>query len=401
ENGPPVGSPISVEVSGEDFHEVGEMASRLRRQIADAVPGAANLSDDYRVGRPEMRLRIDRGAAKRVGASTESVAGALRAAIHGTKASTFRDGKDEYDITVRLAREHRMDLQSILALRIPGREDTSPDTFAVPLSSVARYELAGGNGSVRHIDQDLVVTISGDIQEGQNQNAVQAQVVDLIEKAELPEGFHVRLGGSNDEQKSSEEFLGKAFLIAVFLISIVLVTQFGRFDLPMIILASVILSLIGVLWGLIITGTSFGVIMTGIGVISLAGVVVNNAIVLLDYVEQLREQGLPMREALVKAGMTRFRPVILTALTTLLGLVPMAIGLSVDFVNLKIMVGSQSAQWWGPMAVAVIFGLAFATVLTLVLVPTMYSIMEDLQVKRAKAVTALRRLLGRDTTPAE
>ena len=144
------------------------------------------------------------------------------------------------------------------------------------------------------------------------------------------------------------------------------------------IFATVVLSLIGVLWGLLVTGTPFGVIMTGIGVISLAGVVVNNAIVLLDYVQQLREAGFETRDALIEAGMTRFRPVVLTALTTMLGLLPMAVGLSVDFFALEVALGTQSAQWWGPMAVAIIFGLAFATVLTLVLVPTMYTIRGDI-----------------------
>jgi multidrug efflux pump subunit AcrB len=168
-------------------------------------------------------------------------------------------------------------------------------------------------------------------------------------------------------------------VIAIFLIALVLVAQFNRIDIPLIILATVILSLIGVLWGLILTGTSFGIIMTGLGVISLAGVVVNNAIVLLDYVEQLRARGMSAYEALIEAGAARFRPVILTALTTILGLVPMAIGLSIDFAELRVITGTANADWWGPMAVAVIFGLAFATVLTLVMVPTLYSILEDVR----------------------
>jgi multidrug efflux pump subunit AcrB len=374
--GPPVGSPISVEVSGEDFHEVGEYAARVQRDLAE-IAGATSLRDNYRVGRPEMRLRINRGAAKRVGASTAQVAQAVRSAVAGAVATTIREGEEEHDVVVELAPRFRDDLQSILALRIPGREDTSPDTFAVPLSSVASYELAGGSGSIRHIDQDLVVTVDGDVEEGFNENAVRGEVQKYIEESEPPEGIHLRLGGANDEQRESQEFLGNAFLIAVFLILVVLVTQFNRFDLPLIILASVVLSLIGVLWGLVITGTSFGIIMTGIGVISLAGVVVNNAIVLLDYVEQLRDRGHSMYDALIEAGMTRFRPVIITALTTILGLVPMAAGINFDFGKGEVVLGSQSAQWWGPMAVAVVFGLAVATVLTLVLVPTMYSIMED------------------------
>lgn len=389
--GPPVGKPIAVEVSGDDFHQVGALAAKVRRGLRE-VEGTTDLSDNYRVGRPEMRMRIDRGAAKRVGASTRQVAGAIRTAVAGTKASTLRDGEDEYDIQVELAPAHREDLQSVMSLRIPGREDTSPDTFAVPLSAVATYELAGGSGSIRHIDQDLVVTITGDVIEGYNQNAVREKVVEYLEGYETPPGFHLRLGGADDEQKNAQEFLGNAFLVALFLIMFVLVAQFNSFMTPTVIMGSVVLSLIGVLWGLIITGTSFGIIMTGIGVISLAGVVVNNAIVLLDYVEQLRERGMPLREALLEAGVTRFRPVMLTAVTTVLGLVPMATGISVDFTQMRLVLGSQSAEWWGPMAVAVIFGLTFATVLTLVAVPTMYHIIEDVRGLGARVGARVRGL---------
>ncbi len=423
--GPPVGPPIAVEITGESFHEVGSVAAQLRRQIAANVEGVTGLSDDYRVGRPEMRLRIDRGAAKRVGASTQGVAYTVRTAVNGSEASVFRDGEDEYDIVVEVAPEFRDDLQAVMNLRIPGKEDTSPDTFPVPLSAVARYDLAGGSGAIRHVDQDLVVTISGEIVEGVNENEVRQAVAAFIGEVDKPEGIFANIAGAQDEQQEAAEFLTRAFFIAIFLILICLVLMFGRADEAetepvgflatmysigerflgvgltiAIIFATVILSLIGVFWGLMLTGTPFGVIMTGIGVISLAGVVVNNAIVLLDYVEQLRHTVKDTREVLIQAGMTRFRPVVLTALTTMLGLVPMAIGLSLDFTggaaqlftalsggdadfSKVVALGTQSAQWWGPMAVAIIFGLAFATLLTLVLVPTMYSIRGDmLQVTR-------------------
>ena len=398
--GPPVGAPIAVEVQGEDFHEVGAVAARVRRDL-EQIDGTTNLSDNYRVGRPEMRLRVNRAAAERVGASTQDVAMAVRTAITGTKASTLRQGEDEHDIVVMLAPQYKDDLQAVMSLRIPGREDTSPDTFWVPLSAVAGYELAGGSGSIRHIDQDLVVTIEGDVQEGFNENAVRAEVLEHIERAEVPQGMHLRLGGADDEQRKAQEFLSTAFLVALFLVAMVLVAQFNRFDVPFIIMTSVLLSLIGVLWGLILTGTAFGIIMTGIGIISLAGVVVNNGIVLLDYVQQLRwEEGWDPYDALVEAGLTRFRPVILTALTTILGLVPMAAGINFDFAEFELIIGSQSAQWWGPMAVAVIFGLAFATVLTLVLVPTMYSIVLDLRALGSR-IRSLFRRNKQATTPAE
>ncbi len=375
--GPPVGEPVAVEVSGEDFHEVGRIASQVRRDIA-AVPGVTDLSDNYRVGRPEMRIEIDRGAAKRIGASTQRVAGTIRTAVAGNVASKLRDGEDEYDIRVELSPEYRNDLQSILALRVPG-DSAGPGTPAVPLSAVASYDLAGGSGSIRHIDQDLVVTIAGDVEEGFNEDSVRQAVKQRLDELQpnLPGGYHLRLGGADDEQQKTQLFLRNAFLVSIALIALVLVSQFNRYDLPLIILFSVILSLVGVLWGLIITRTPFGVVMTGLGVISLAGVVVNNAIVLLDYVEKLKEWGKSTHEALVEAGMTRFRPVMLTAVTTILGLVPMAVGMNINYRQLTVLFGGTSAEWWGPMAVAVIFGLAFATVLTLVQVPVMYSIIED------------------------
>ncbi|MFK7999907.1 MAG: efflux RND transporter permease subunit [Polyangiales bacterium] len=374
--GPPVGSPIDVRVSGDEVHELGRLAARVRRDLRE-IEGSTGLTDNYRVGRPEMRLRIDRGAAKRVGSSTQAVAGTVRAAVAGQKASAWRDGEDEYDIMVTVAPEFREDLQAIMALRIDGREDISPDTFPVPLSAVATYELAGGTGAIHHIDQQLVVSVTGDVEEGYQQDVVQQAVLDYIDETELPPGYSLSLGGSNDEQAETGEFLARAMLIALLLILCVLVFQFNAILTPIIVLYSVILSLVGVLWGLVLTGTPFGIMMTGLGVISLAGIVVNNAIVLLDYVGQLRERGATVVDALVRAGMTRFRPVILTAITTVLGLIPMAIGVSLDFRKFKLIVGSTTASWWAPMAIAIIFGLGAATLLTLVLIPSLYAIAED------------------------
>jgi multidrug efflux pump subunit AcrB/outer membrane protein TolC len=374
--GPPVGKPIEILVSGDELDAVGAFALDVMRQVS-RLQGVTALENDYKVGRPEMRLVVDRGAAKRVGVSTAAVGDAVRSAIAGVKASALRDGDNEHDIIVQLAPEYRSDLQSVLGLRLPGREDRSPDTFPVPISTVASYELVGGSGSIQHVDQDLVVTITGDVLYGFNENDVRAEVLALVEGIDAPAGMALSLGGADQEQQESAAFLGRAFAIAVALIMMVLVTQFDSLSMPLIIIFTVILSLTGVLWGLLLTGTPFSVIMTGIGVISLAGVVVNNAIVLLDYVQQLLERGFSVEDALVEAGLTRFRPVVLTAITTTLGLVPMAIGVSLDFLNFKLNVGGQSAEWWGPMAVAVIFGLTFATLLTLVMVPTFYSINDD------------------------
>ena len=389
EMGPPVGKPIEIQVSGSDFHEVGLVAKGLMREI-EKIEGVTDLSSDYRVGRPELRLRVDRGAAKRVGVSTQAVGGAVRSAIAGTKASALRDGEDEYDIVVEVAPEYKSDIQRILQLRVPGREDTSPNTFPVPLSAVATYEIAGGSGTIKHLDQDLVVTIAGDVVNKDEEAMVRQEVTKFLSAWEAPPGISVGMGGAAEEQQAAMDFLVWAFGLAVALILMVLVAQFDSIALPAIIMFTVVLSLVGVLWGLILTGTPFGIIMTGIGVISLAGVVVNNAIVLLDYVEQVRKRGLSVNDALLLAGVTRFRPVMLTAVTTTLGLIPMAIGMSIDFTEMTVILGSSSAQFWGPMAIAVIFGLTFATVLTLVMVPTMYAILEDIR-------GLVGRLLGRQT----
>ncbi|TVQ93606.1 MAG: hypothetical protein EA397_03970 [Deltaproteobacteria bacterium] len=387
EMGPPVGDDIEVKVRGRDFNEVGEVAQRLRRELSK-IEGVTGLRDNYRVNRPELALRVDRAAAKQVGVSTGLIGNTVRTAFNGAVATAIRDGDKEYDVVVRLAPEFTQNVQQVLSLKLPGRLERDPDMYAIPLSTVARYELAGGTGSVAHLDQALTVTITGDVLEGYAVSQKQAEVVRAIEAFDFPTGMSGELGGSSTEQEEAASFLAWAMGVAVVLILLVLVAQFNDFVQPMIILLTVVLSLIGVLWGLLITGTPFGVMMTGIGVISLAGIVVNNAIVLLDYVRQLQREGHSVHDSLVRAGMTRFRPVMLTAATTILGLVPMALGIALDLdlwwvggvvplPTLGLVLGSQSSAFWGPMAVAVIFGLAFATLLTLVMVPTLYSIYDD------------------------
>jgi len=202
-----------------------------------------------------------------------------------------------------------------------------------------------------------------------------------LNQLELPAGYSINYAGDQEEQQRSSAFLSKAFVVAVFLIFMILLTQFNSLAQSLIVISSVILSLMGVFFGLMVTGKPFGIIMTGIGVISLAGVVVNNAIVLIDYINLLRKDGMELREALITAGTVRFRPVMLTAITTILGLTPMAIGMSFDFKSFSIQMGGETSQWWGPMAVAIIFGLAVATLLTLIVVPVLYSISETFSLK--------------------
>ncbi|WP_028587254.1 efflux RND transporter permease subunit [Desulfocurvus vexinensis] len=375
--GPPTGEPVNMEIQGTDMQALGEVVALVMERIK-GVPGLVDLQSDYIQGKPEIRVAVDKEKAALMGLTASTVAQTVKAAVGGTKVGSYREGKDEYDIVAKLPRKDRSSLEGLTRLTVSGT-----DGEPIPLTSLATVEMAGGIGGIKHIDQKRVVTVSADVS-GRTTGQVLADVEAIMRTVELPRGFSYSFTGEKQDQQEASDFLGKAFVAALFLIFLVLVTQFDGFRAPLIILASVGLSLIGVFAGLLLTGMSFSVIMTGVGVISLAGVVVNNAIVLIDYFNQLRARGLAVREALMQAGATRFRPVLLTAVTTILGLLPMATGVSFDFLSFSWDVGSESAQWWGPMAVAVVFGLLVATLLTLVVVPVLCSLAEEGLWRRAE-----------------
>jgi multidrug efflux pump subunit AcrB len=396
EMGPPSGKPVTIEIVGEDPEVLRALADRVV-QILEASPVYARLEgleSDMARGRPELIVDVDREKAALYGLSTAEVGRTVRTAIQGTEAAKFRDGNDEYDIVVRLAKPYREDLNALRDLTVvaEGRQ--------IPLPSVATWRIDEGFGSIKRRDMDRVATVSSDVRTGENSNAVLAEVQKTLAgfAAELPPGYVLRYGGQQEDQMEAQEFLGNAFGVALMLIAFILISQFNSVVKPLIILTSVIMSTVGVLVGLMIFRMPFGIIMTGVGVISLAGVVVNNAIVLIDYIDVLRSrEGMSRREALVRAGMTRFRPVILTAVTTVLGLVPLATGFNFDFLGLytrldpNIYWGGEQAAWWGGMAVAVIVGLTFATVLTLVLVPVSYSLVDDATALFQRYYTTSRR----------
>ncbi len=369
--GPPGGKPINIEVSGKDYHGLGKLTAQMRQKIQD-IPGLEDLKDDYVSGRPEVRVRVDRRQAALMGVSTFQIADTVRAAINGATATKLRDGEDEFDVVVRLDKKERATLEDIQALTVTGR-----DGAQIPLRELATLETGGGTGSIRHVDVERVVTIQANVSEGFLPNDVLKAVQERLKTEKVPPGYRVTYTGENKEQAEAAAFLSKALLAALFLITLVLVTQFNSILQPMVIVASVLLSLIGVLWGLILTNTPFGIVMVGIGIISLAGVVVNNAIVLMDYTNVLRARGMERRQAVIQAGLTRFRPVMLTAVTTILGLVPMVFGVSFDFFTLEVIYGGRSAEMWGSMSRAVASGLLVATLLTLVVVPVLYTLADD------------------------
>ncbi|MEX0648431.1 MAG: efflux RND transporter permease subunit [Balneolaceae bacterium] len=390
QDGPPTGKPVNLEIVGQDMDDL----NRVSREIINILENNSiyskleGLETDLPEARPEMRITVDREKASIFGVNTRDVGITIRQAINGIEASKFRDGNDEYDITVRLAQEFREDLSTLGDLTVMAEEGRQ-----IPLSEIAQWNVDEGFGGINRINQDRVISVMADVRSSYNTNAVLEEAQQLLQPYinDLPQGITTRWTGQMQEQNEAEDFLTGAFLLALGLISFILISQFNSVAKPFIVMTSVIMSISGVLYGLVLFQMPFGIIMTGVGVISLAGVVVNNAIVLIDYIDILQKRdGLSLYDSLVQGGLVRFRPVILTAITTTLGLIPLAIGFNIDFIVLVndpvlfftnigeyLYWGGDQAAWWGPMAIAVICGLLFATLLTLILVPVLYYIIDE------------------------
>ncbi|GAB7080819.1 efflux RND transporter permease subunit [Megalodesulfovibrio paquesii] len=377
EEGPPTGSPVTLELLSDNLQDLDAMAQTLHK-LLEATPGLVNVKDNVLRGKPELAVHVDKEKAALLGLDAYTIAYTVKTAFNGAKVGVYREEDEEYDIVAKLPKKDRSSVEAVRRLTVAG-----PNGEPIPLTSVASVELSSGLGGVHRKDQKRVATLEADVS-GRLANDAIAELTARLNTMSWPRGMTWRFAGEQEEQQKAQAFLTKAFGAAVLLILLVLLAQFNSLGVPFIILTSVALSLIGVFLGLLVTNTAFGVIMTGVGVVSLAGVVVNNAIVLIDYFNVLREQGLEVHEALIRTGMTRFRPVLLTAVTTMLGLLPMAAGVSYDFLNLQWDIGGESAQWWGPMAVAVLFGLLVATFLTLVLVPVLLSIGESVGTWRTR-----------------
>jgi multidrug efflux pump subunit AcrB len=394
QNGPPTGKPVNLEINGKSLTEIEALSNEALRILQNHPVYAKleGLETDLPDARPELRVQVDRDRAALYGLSTNSVGFTVRSAINGVEASKFREGKDEYDITVRLAPPYRNDLTQIGDLTVMADKGRQ-----IPISSVASWGVDESPGGVNRIDMERVITVRADVRPEYQANEVLAEVKEVLQPfiTQLPPSVNAQWTGQQEEQQEAQEFLSFAFLIALFLITFILVAQFNSIIKPFIILSSVIMSISGVLYGLVLFQLPFGVIMTGIGIISLAGVVVNNAIVLIDYIDLLRQRdGLSVEDAILKAGVTRFRPVILTAVTTVLGLVPLATGFNFDFIvlfgnpveffsnlGLYIYYGGVQAAWWENMAISVIVGLSFSTMITLVLVPVLYLMFTRAEIK--------------------
>ena len=371
QSGPPTGKAFNLEVQGEDFSKMIDSVEIIKQRIKD-IPGLVDLSDDFDRSRPELKVIIDRDKASRLGFRARDIASTVRTAFNGKKVSVFRDGTEEYDIWVQLDqsfRRNQSDLSSLFIYTSSGEP--------VRLSEIAKVDTGPSYGSIRHTDTDRTITISGDAFRVPGPVLVM-KAQQALKDLELPDGVQYKFTGENKGRKETQMFLGKAVLIAIGLIIIVMVAQFNSIALPLIVITSVFMSVMGVLLGLIVHDRPFGIIMTGVGTVALAGIVVNNAIVMLDFVVKLRKRGFGRNEAMILASAVRFRPVLLTAITTIIGLAPIAMGMDIDFSrDSPVVFGSASASFWKAMALAIMYGLGVATFLTLFMVPTLYSLIED------------------------
>jgi multidrug efflux pump len=404
QNGPPTGKPINIEISGDDFAVLGEVSNQLKRYLDSLqIAGIEELKSDLEASKPELVISVDRERAQREGISTAQIGSEIRAAVFGKEVSKFRDANDEIPIQLRYAEAQRSDVEKLINLRITFRDMNSGGAIRqIPLSSVAKIEYTNSYGSIKRKNQKRVVTISSNVLSGFTANEVVFNINKALVDFDAPEGYTIAMTGEQEEQAETGAFLSNAMLISIGLIFMILVLQFNSINKTLIILSEIVFSIIGVLLGFIITGMPISIVMTGIGVVALAGIVVKNGILIVEYIDVMLEKpGVSLKEAIIQAGKIRMTPVMLTAFSTILGLIPLAVGLNIDFgtlfteLNPHIFFGGESVAFFGPLSWTIIFGLTFATFLTLVLVPLLYYMSYRNQIRRKFILRKLKRLAYR------
>jgi multidrug efflux pump subunit AcrB len=394
-NGPPTGAPINIELEGNNYDELIATAEKMRAYINTRnVPGVDEIKIDVNKDKPSMKVIVDREKAGELGVSASQVGQQLRSAIFGTKAGIYKEDGDDYDINVRFNEDIRYNKSAIFEQKITFRDMASGQIKTIPVSSIATQSNSSGFSAIKHRDTKRVVTVYSQLAPGYvDAAAVVNQIKEEMKSfSDLPPSIKVDYTGQLEEQNKQQAFLIGAFFKGLALIFFILIFQFNSVSKPAIIMIAIFLSFIGVFGGIVISGSSFVIMMTMMGIIALAGIVVNNGVVLLDYMQLLIDRKkealgvedqkyLPkelLLDAIIKAGKARLRPVLLTAITTILGLIPLAIGLNINFFSLfsefdaHIYMGGDNVIFWGPLAWAVIYGLFVATFLTLIVVPILF-----------------------------
>ncbi len=378
-NGPPVGKPINIEINGDDFKVLADLQEQIKTKIDKAgIKGIDGLKSDLQISKPEIILELDKEKLQREGLSLAQVASEIRSALFGKEVSKFRDANDDAPIQLRLDKQYRTKVENLMNLNISFMDFATQSFRQVPVSSIATMRYGNSYSMINRKNQKRLVTLGSDVVEGYSANDIVPQIKDLIAQMEIPEGYEIKMTGEQEQQQETGAFLGVAFGLAFALMFMIMVTQFNSVVKPLIIASTVLFSLIGVFLGNALLGMKFSVVMTGVGFFSLAGIVIRNGILLIEFTDELRERGLSVSEAVIEGGATRITPVILTAMSAILGLIPLAIGLNIDFESLfaefnpHFYLGGDNVSFWGPLAWTMIFGLIAATFLTLLVVPAMY-----------------------------
>ncbi|MEO6038001.1 MAG: efflux RND transporter permease subunit, partial [Saprospiraceae bacterium] len=380
--GPPSPKPISIEVRGDDFQQLIKTSTAVKRMLDSLnIPGVEELRSDLIVSKPEISIQIDRERANREGISTSQIGSEFRTAILGSEASKFKDGEDEIPIQVRLKADQRENINAVENLSITFRDMNMGGVLrSVPMAALADVKYTNTYGGIRRKDQQRMVTISSNIttEYQPKQTEVINKIKAAVDQYPKQDGVIVGFAGADAEFLDAITFLGNSLLLSLGMILLILVAQFNSVGKMLIIMTEVVFSIIGVLLGMYFTNMDFSVIMMGVGVVALAGIVVRNGILLVEFTDILRQRGMNVHDAIVEAGRIRMTPVLLTATATILGLMPLAVGFNIDFETLfahgqpHIFFGGDSVAFWGPLSWTIIYGLGFATFITLIILPVMY-----------------------------
>jgi len=400
-NGPPTGKPINIEVTSENLESLVADAYSFRDYLASLrIPGVEELKTDFEMNSPEIIIDIDRDRAMREGLTTGQIGLEIRTALFGKEVSKFKQDEDEYPITLRYRKVTRDNINSLVNLMITYRDMNSGQLRSIPLSTVAKINYSTSYAGIKRLNQKRVITVYSNVISGYSANDIVPKIEKLAAKFNKHEGTSFKLTGEKEDQNETSAFLMKAMIIALGIIFFILITQFGSVSKTIIILSEVIFSIIGVLLGVMMFHMDLVIMMTGLGVVALGGIVVRNGILIVEFCDVMKKRGLKTREAIVMAGKTRITPVVLTAAATMLGLIPLAVGMNINFVTLftelnpHIYFGGDNVAFWGPLAWTIIFGLSFATFLTLIFVPALYYLdyVIKLKMKRRKNLRRIKSL---------
>jgi multidrug efflux pump len=390
DGGPPTDPPVNIEVVGDNFNNIAKVATELFNYLdTNRVDGIDNLQMDVDLNNPEITVSVDRERALIEGVSTAQVGMELRTALFGKEVSKLKDGEDEYKIQLRYSEMQRNNIIDLMNMKITFRDFNTGQIKQVPINAVAKFDYTSTSGGVKRKNLKRTIQLQSNIADPTQGAAINAalktKIDDFKNKVRIPEDVTIRQSGQSEQEAETNAFLGTALVIAIGLIFLILVLQFNSLSKPFIVVTEIFFSVIGVLLGYAITGKTIATIMLGVGIIGLAGIVIKNGILLIEFTDELRHRGYKTREAAIQAGKIRIIPVLLTALATMLGLLPLAIGFNIDFVSLfqhlnpKIFLGGDSVVFWGPLSWTIIYGLIFAFFLTLMMVPSMYIISERLR----------------------